>query len=272
MSVHHKWVMVNTMQQRASVHPTTQKRFNEDGVALIPSGIDTDAIERLRKAVDRTLTQPTNYFDHVRIWENDQDCAWYCLESPIPALAATLLKSSKINLLFDQIFAKEAGAPHTPWHNDQPYWPIRGWPVMTVWLALDEVTTDSGALEFICGSHLWNRWFQPFDDGEDGSSRGVYQFNPEYEPLPDFDTQRERYQILSWPMNPGDILVFHGLTVHGARANRTPQQRRRGYAVRYAGKGTTYFKSLGMNPQLFNDQLSPGDPLDSEQYPVAYED
>ena len=98
---------MNTIQQHVSVHATKQKRFDQDGVVLIPSGIDTDTLGRMRKAVDRTLTQPTNYFDHVRIWENDRDCEWYCLKSPIPALAATLLKSRKINLLFDQIFAKD---------------------------------------------------------------------------------------------------------------------------------------------------------------------
>jgi len=32
---------------------------------------------------------------------------------------------------------------------------------MTPWLAIDDISTDSGPLEFLAGSHLVDRWFQP---------------------------------------------------------------------------------------------------------------
>ena len=252
------------------IDSAVQRSFDKDGVALIPSFINMDTVQRMRAAVDRTLARSSNYFDRVRIWENDSDCAWYCLNSAAPALAVELLKTRKVNLFFDQVFAKEPGAPATPWHNDQPYWPVRGWPVMTIWLALDEFTADSGPLEFITGSHLWDLWFQPFEDGRDGSSKGVYEFNPKYDPLPDFDAERERHRISSWSMNPGDVLAFHALIVHGVRTNTHPEKLRRGYAVRYAGNETTYHQGLGINRQLLNDELSLGDHLDSMQYPVVF--
>ena len=259
-----------TISSEYFIDSAVQTSFDEDGVVLIPSFIDMDTVQRMRTSVDRALDRSSNYFDRVRVWENDPDCAWYCLESAAPTLAAELLKTSKVNLFFDQVFTKEPGAPATPWHNDQPYWPVRGWPVMTVWLALDEVTADSGPLEFITGSHLWNLWFQPFEDAGDGSSQGVYEFNPEYEPLPDFNAEREQHRISSWPMNPGDVLAFHAIIVRGARANSHLEKWRRGYAVRYVGKDTTYHQGLGMNPQLLNDELSLGDHLDSKQYPVVF--
>ena len=253
------------------IDSAAQRSFDKDGVVLIPSFINMSTVQRMRLAIDRALVHSANYFDRVRIWEDDPDCAWYCLESAAPALAAELLKTSKVNLFFDQVFTKEPGAPATPWHNDQPFWPVRGWPVITIWLALDEITADSGSLEFIAGSHLWNLWFQPFEDGPDGSSKGIYELNPEYQPLPDFDAERGRYRISSWSMNPGDAIAFHALTVHGAHANSHSQKSRRGYAVRYTGKETTYHQGLGVNPQLLNDELSLGDHLDSKQYPVAFD-
>ena len=116
------------------IDSAAQRSFDKDGVVLIPSFINMSTVQRMRLAVDRALVHSANYFDRVRIWEDDPDCAWYCLESAAPALAAELLKTSKVNLFFDQVFTKEPGAPATPWHNDQPFWPVRGWPVITIWL------------------------------------------------------------------------------------------------------------------------------------------
>ena len=74
----------------------------------------------------------------------------YCLNSPLPFFAAQLLNSNKINLFYDQLFVKE---PETNnrirWHNDQPYWPIRGWPVISFWTSLDPISKENGPMEFI---------------------------------------------------------------------------------------------------------------------------
>ena len=37
-------------------------------------------------------------------------------------------------------------------------------------------------------------------------------------------------------MNPGDILAFHALVVHGSAGNINKYLRRKDYAVRYTGK------------------------------------
>lgn len=53
-------------------------------------------------------------------------------------------------LLYDQVFVKEPGTSSpTPWHQDQPYWPIKGWQIMSFWAALDPVTEESGGIQFI---------------------------------------------------------------------------------------------------------------------------
>ena len=65
--------------------------------------------------------------DTVRIWETDPDFREFCLHSNLPELAANILGCERINLLYDQLFVKEPSTPNTTrWHNDQPYWPIRG--------------------------------------------------------------------------------------------------------------------------------------------------
>lgn len=242
--------------------------FHRDGVVRVAAAVDDAWIEKLRAAIERGLGRSENYFRRHTLWNADEDLKAFCFNSVAPRLAIALLESNKLNLLYDQIFVKEPGSgAATPWHNDQPYWPVRGWSVSTVWIALDQITAESGAMEFIRGSHRWNRWFQPFLAASDGGKAGDYEHNAEYEILPNFDACRDELDIVSWDMQPGDTLVFHALIVHGARANHS-RHRRRGYAIRYTGDDAVYYEGKAVNPRLISARLKPGEPLDSPDFPI----
>ena len=114
------------------------------------------------------------FHGNVRLWETDGELRRFCLDGPLPALAASLLGAGKVNLFYDQLFVKEPGTENrTRWHNDLPYWPVRGSQIMSFWIPLDTVTVDSGALEFIPGSHAWGTWYQPETFGKTAGPRGV---------------------------------------------------------------------------------------------------
>jgi ectoine hydroxylase-related dioxygenase (phytanoyl-CoA dioxygenase family) len=179
-----------------------------------------------------------------------------------------LPQTRKLNLLYGQIFVKESGSGiATLWRNDQPYWPVRSSRVAIVWVPLDAITKES-AMEFIKGSHRWNRRFQPFLSATDGGVDTVYERSIEFEPLTDFDAHRAQLHILCLDMQPGDAIVFHALTVHGARAN-VAQRRRRGYAIRYTSDDVTYFEEPGTNPCLLNSALVAVHAIDPEKFPVV---
>jgi len=259
-----------TISSHSLVDEPTITAFNRDGAVLLKSIIADPVLTRLRASSDAAMSQSDNYFRRQRVWEYDDACREYCLDSKASQLASEFLNSVKVNLLYDQVFAKQPHALATPWHNDQPYWPVRGGPVLTVWLALDPIKFNSGPLEFIAGSHNWNRWFQPFVTKNDGSPDSFYEETDEnFEPLPDFESERDQHEILCWEMDAGDLLVFHALVVHGARENSSTNMRR-GYAVRYTGDGVTYHTGAEVNPRIINPSLKDGQLLDSEQYPVAY--
>ena len=258
-------------------------QFRTDGVVVIRQCVSDKWLEALADAVEADIASPGPFFHgyqsgnrqgrfhgNLRMWEHDATFREFCFTSLLPGLATQLLESQKINLLYDQLFVKESNTPNrTRWHNDQPYWAIRGWQVLSFWIALDPVTEDSGALEFIPGSHRWDRWFQPESFGEtQGQSR--YEANPDYEPMPDIQLQREDYPLVSWDLEPGDAYAFHGLTVHGSGGNLKGYRRRRGYAVRYTGDDVVYDSSPGTNAHLRSENHSDGDLLDSERYPVVW--
>ena len=253
-----------------AVQPETLSAYQEDGAILLKSVFGEPWITDLRDSADRSLGQSDNYFHRQRVWESDDACREYCLNSSAPAIAATFMESTKVNVLYDQVFAKTAGDPATPWHNDLPYWPVRNGSAITVWLALDPIKFNAGPLEFIAGSHLWEKWYQPFTVKKDGSQAAFYEGTDQvFEPLPDFETERDKHKILCWEMEPGDVMLFDGMIVHGAKANTSPAMRR-GYAVRYTGDGMTYHTDGEVNPIIVNPHLKDGQTLDSDQYPAVH--
>lgn len=263
-------------------HLTGKQRraFEQDGVVVLRDVVDAHWREELEAAVERDIADPGPFFNgyrteagyfhgNLRIWENDDGFRRFCVHGPLRAVAGDLLGASALTLFYDQLFVKEPRTPQpTRWHNDQPYWPVRGWPVMSFWIPLDPVTRESGGLEFVAGSHLWGRWFQPEPFAEGAPA---YEAGEDYEPMPDIDSERGRYRIVGWDMDPGDVLAFHALTIHGAGGNLTEGTRRRGYAVRYCGEECRYFAGPGPNAGLRNPELSDGVPLESTQYPVVWQ-
>lgn len=261
------------------IDPQQREAFERDGALLLPGLIGSAWLDRLAAAIERDIASPGpcyhgyrvegggRFHGNMRCWEGDPDFADYCQHSVLPEAAAALLGVDEVRLYYDQLFIKEpeTAAP-TRWHNDQPYWPVRGWPILSFWLALDPVTRKSGALEFLRGSHRWGKWFQPEPFAPGGSA---YARNPEYVDIPDIDAQRGDHDILTWELEPGDVIAFHALTVHGGPANQSPG-RRRGYTVRYCGPGMTYYAGPGTSPFLRDDALAGGAPLSGPRYPVVW--
>lgn len=254
--------------------------FWQDGAILIENAVDQDWQSRLATAIDRDIATPGPFCNHytlpngkkfhgnLRLWETDDDFRAYCFSSPLPTLAGQIMGAERVTLFYDQLFVKEPGVDHpTRWHNDQPYWPVRGRNVMSFWLALDHVTADSGRMEFVAGSHNWGRWFQPEAFAPGGAA---YERGENYEDMPDIDGQRDQHRIIGWDMQPGDVIAFHAMAVHAAGGNRTEDRRRRGYTVRYCGDDATYFGGPGPNEGLRNPTLKTGDPIESAQYPCVW--
>ena len=107
--------------------------------------------------------------------------------------------------MYEQVFLKEGGENRrTPWHQDAPYLSVEGDHLAVVWISFDPVT-KADSLEFVRGSHratLYNTSaFDPTDE-----TAPIYEGLPR---LPDIEADRSRFDIISWAVEPGDVLVFH---------------------------------------------------------------
>ena len=114
--------------------------YERDGVVCLRRAFDPTWVERMRAAVERDLASPgphaTNFaegstagkfFGDMFMWKYDPEFRDAALASPAPAIAARLMDSTTADFVYDQLFVKEPGTAHpTPWHQDQPYWPVKG--------------------------------------------------------------------------------------------------------------------------------------------------
>jgi ectoine hydroxylase-related dioxygenase (phytanoyl-CoA dioxygenase family) len=255
--------------------------YARDGVVCLRDRFDARWIKRLRAAVERDLAalgpNATNFaegssagkfFGDMFMWRHDADFRAAALESPAAVIAARLMGSETADFFYDQLFVKEPGTAHpTPWHQDQPYWPVTGWQIATVWIALDRVDRSNGAVEFVAGSHRWGVNFRPtpFRKGHEAKFT-----SSDLAPIPDIEAERDRHDIRSWEMDAGDCLVFHAMIVHGAPGNLTPGARRRGLALRYTGDDVRYDPRPGTFQFPHQPDLAAGAAMTCDLFPRVW--
>ena len=258
------------------------RTYESDGIVCLRQVIDAAWIEKLRDLAEKMLSAAVRhpkqsqelakegddgrFYNEMFMWPRHEGFRQVVFQFPAAAIVGALMETEKVNVLFDQLLIKEPGTLEpTPWHHDLTFWPFQGTRVCTLWLALDEVTVDSGAVEYIKGSHRWGRRFQPTSFVGDGR----YQ-QDSLEPLPDFEAMRDELDIVRFDMEPGDCTVHHGLTVHEAPGNSHAERRRRAYVTRWGGDGVTYDPRDGTQPMLHDPGINSGDELDCELWPVVW--
>ena len=253
--------------------------FERDGVVHLPKVLDDEWIQRGRDACEhvpaveiREGRIAAEYFMKLRVWENDEVFKHFCYDDKITGIAAQLTGSDKLNLLYDQMFNIAPGSgDRTVFHNDLPYWPIRGQQVVSIWLAFDKVSKENGGMEFFRGSHKWAKQFQPVTaDGSEGEVK-PFDSNDGYDELPDWEAERNQREMVFYDLEPGDALAFSPLVVHGSYDNVSKDMQRRAYAMRFTGSEVVYHDGPVWNIYITNPTLKSGDPLDSAQYPIVYD-
>jgi len=96
----------------------------------------------------------------------------------------------------------------TGWHQDRRYWSYTDDNLVSVWLALDDETTENGVLEFIPGSHKMHFKPEQFDEKE--------YFSETY------DANKKIIKTkVSTDLAKGDVVIFHSLLLHRANKNNT---------------------------------------------------
>ena len=260
--------------------------FRADGALCLRGVFDAEEVSALQDAIDEAMRRPGpfakdfstdasgRFFGDVFVWTRIRELRALVVESRLGEIAGRLMGAERVRFLFDHLLVKEPGASDpTPWHQDAPYFPIEGGQCCSIWIALDPVTRDNGAVEYVRKSHADGRLYAP--KSFHGDARIANQSLSE---IPDIDAHRGDYDIVSWDLEPGDCAVHHVRTVHGAPGNLTASARRRGLATRWIGDDIVFGLRPGIpDPMLRSlDALAPdleaGAPFDGPVFPVVWRD
>ena len=198
--------------------------FGRDGVIRLKGLYSADTVATLSRLLDDIAAshppmKGMGTSGATYQWMTRDDVRDFALFGPTARPVRQAMQSECLRFFFDQEFIKEKNLMEpTPWHHDYTFWPIQGNQIASVWTAIEPVTPETSALEFVAGSHLWNRLFQAIGlGGKDVSTIPR-------DKMPDIEANREKYEIVSWDLEPGDALLFHARTLRGARGNAFPLQ------------------------------------------------
>jgi ectoine hydroxylase-related dioxygenase (phytanoyl-CoA dioxygenase family) len=257
--------------------------FERDGVVCLRGLFDDDWCTRLHDAALRVMAsgagrvreaKPTDgqgrFYSNVYLADLDPDFRALRDASPAPEIAAALMRADTVRYFYDQIFIKEPGtAAPTPWHNDLPFWPFRGGDLVSIWIALTPVSKATSGVEYVAGSHKWNKWFRAVTPDYDPR---FMDMNLEECPNYSEGSADPSMRLLCWDMQPGDVLCHHPLTVHGAAGNRSQTQRRIGLSIRYLGRDVQWDPRPHTMKLRGDPGVAPGAfPADDVALPIVWE-
>ncbi len=254
--------------------------FERDGAVLLRGLLSPEEVQTLRAGVERNLGslgplgmnatkpgEPGAFVEDFRNWQRIPEYEQVFRGSALAPVAGALMRSRTVRLFHDHLLVKEPGTlDRSPWHQDQPYYPIDGSQTISFWMPLDPVSRPS-TLEFVAGSHAEGRWFMPrsfvkgtamvFDEGA-------------LEEVPDVEADRDAWPIVGWGMEPGDAVAFNMLTLHAAAGSPT---RRRVVSLRLTGDDVRWAPRPHRTSPPFPEvegSLGAGEPLDHESFPLLW--
>ena len=250
--------------------------FQRDGVVVL-RGVMADWVEVMRAGVTRNLANPSEFasennvsegrfFDDYVNWTRIPEFERIVRESPVAELAARFMRSKTAQFFHDHVLVKDAGTPTpTPWHQDGPYYFVEGEQSVSFWMPLDPV--EEASLRFIAGSHRWKNPVRPVSWADNSD---FYDADQEWTEVPDPDVDPGDMQVLEWPMQPGDVVLFDFRSVHGARGNLSGRGRR-ALSLRWVGDDARYVERPGRtSPPFPGHGMQNGERLRSDWFPVIW--
>lgn len=255
--------------------------YQRDGVVCLRGLLDDRWITHLRGAVEHALSHPGKlarntaaeagktgvFHNEVFLWKNHPGFRQFIEDSPIAAVAAQLMASQTVRLYNDHLLVKEPGTDTpTPWHQDGVYFQLSGDQIISIWIGLDPVRRETGAMSFVTGSHRAGKMYRPVTFAT-GAATASDAFDG---PLPDIDADPVAYPTVCHEMDPGDVTFHHALTLHGSQGNASPSTRRRGYAIRMTGDDVRWLSRKFSSTGIGSAEVRDGEPLRGAEFPALW--
>ena len=200
-----------------------RRKFRETGFCVLKAALPYQQIKQINQTIqtmikhyaDELECNLADYLTHVSRWHHPSrltKAIYHLIESPLKKLTAEFIGNEEVKLAKMNIISKSLHANQpVPCHQDIAYSPENPYE-FSFWLALHEVNTSSGVLEFLPGSHR-EKIVPPIDF-----------WNPEFVDTLQRST-RWQSQAVSVPLQAGDIIVFDSRIWHRSAYNTSRKDR-----------------------------------------------
>jgi len=207
------------------------------------------------------------FFHDAAGWRFYSEIRQVAFHSKLPEIVSKLMRANQTRFWEDTTFGKGPLTPQrTVFHQDWSYFQIDGDQCCIVWIPLDTVDAENGRMEYVRGSHRNHKVYAP----NILFAQSASPMSP-YDKLPDIENNRHDYDIISFDVEPGDVIIHHVMTVHGSSGNVSLDRNRRAFSFRYCGESIKYFDKPGaIEQQYLTSQLENGDGLSGPDYPLVW--
>jgi ectoine hydroxylase-related dioxygenase (phytanoyl-CoA dioxygenase family) len=261
-----------------AIDDAVRQAFWRDGMVVVRGALGQEWLDLLTEAAEEVHATVRNGGAGIvyaggtatdNAWTVNEKIRRLAFDSGLPRIAAEVTSSRETRLFETVTIYKEQGCDSgTPWHQDLLQHGMSGTQACSIWLSLDPVDENTGALRIAAGSHMgpcYTPRFMP-------SGREQDLIILEAGPVPDPDLDPVKFpRIVSFATQPGDVLLFHPNSLHMTRPNPS-KARRRTFSIRYFGDDMRRKASrMEWHPWLKDLPLKDGDPMRSDdRFPLLW--
>ncbi|HZM77315.1 MAG TPA: phytanoyl-CoA dioxygenase family protein [Candidatus Limnocylindrales bacterium] len=230
------------------------EQYERDGFAIFRNVIDSDLVAEVDEHVRWLVAKyPDLRPEHLHHPLMRDDAFWVRLVGDERLLdIAQLFLGPDIALFTAHYICKPPGdGQPVLWHQDGAYWNLAPMEALTLWLAVDQTTSENGCLRMIPGSHRI-----PLERPELRTDTPNMLFSSASDSL--VQKMIDSGEVVEITLNPGDVSIHHPHILHCSGPNTSPN-RRCGLDMGFI-RPTTRITNTGLylDPILLRGRATPG--------------